>query len=73
MKDIVLEKLNKSGLIDFVEIKENDSLVILNNPVMTGLICESNFNYFGKFYKFVKCDYPVYLYPGAALLVALTA
>lgn len=68
MKKEIATKLNKSGLLDFVKIKESDSLVILNNPIMTGLICESNFNYFSKFYKFVKCDYPVYLYPGAAYI-----
>ena len=68
MKKRIEEKLNKSGLIDFVEIDETDKTIILGNPVKTGLICESNFNYFGKLYKFVKCDYPVYLYPGYAYI-----
>lgn len=61
-------KLNESGLINFVKINEIDNTVILDNPVSTGLICESNFNYFGKHYKFVKCDYPHYLYSGIAYI-----
>lgn len=69
MKKEIEEKLNKSGLIDFVEkINEIDKTVILDNPVKIGLICESNFNYFGKHYKFIKCDYPIYLYPGTAYI-----